>query len=79
MLGSVAYNLQNPSLDEALEQNTKAKREIAKSSQDNLAAYAGNTAELPDMSVPPPFTPPGHNAGEGARTKTSSTMTSQEE
>ncbi len=79
MPGTVAYNLLNPSLNEALEQNPKAKREIARSSQDNLAACAGNIAELPDMSVPPPFTPLGQKAGEGARTKASSTVTSQEE
>ncbi len=31
------------------------------------------------MSVPPLFTPLGQKAGEGARTKTSSTVTSQEQ
>ncbi len=31
------------------------------------------------MSVPPPFTPPGQKVGEGDRTKTCSTVTSQEE
>ncbi len=63
--GSVAYNWQNPTLDEAFEQNPKAMREIARSSQ--------------DMPVLPPFTPPGQKAAKGARTKTSSTVTSQEE
>ncbi len=77
LLGSVAYILQTPTPDEAFEQNPGAKREIARSSQDNLAACAGNTAELPNMYVPPPFTPPGQKTGEGARTKTSSTLTSQ--
>ncbi len=77
--GTVAFNLLNPSPDEALQQNPRAKREIARSSQDNLVACAGNTAELPDMSVPPPFTPSGQKPGEGARTKASSTVKSQEE
>ncbi len=31
------------------------------------------------MPVPPPFTPPGHNADEGAITKTSSTVMRTEE
>ncbi len=77
--GSVTYNLQNPSLDEALEQNPKAKWEIARSSQDNLAVCGGNTAYLPDRFVPPPFTPLCQKAGKGDRIKTSSTVTSQQE
>ncbi len=44
-----------------------------------MAACAGNTAEQPDMSVPPPFKPLGQKASEGARAKASSTVTSQEE
>ncbi len=76
MPGTVAYILQNPIAEEALEQNPRAKREIARSSHDNVAACAGNTAELPDMSVPPPFTPPGQKAGEGARTRINLTVTS---
>ncbi len=71
--------MQNPTLEEALEQNPRAKRDIARSSQDNLAACAGNTAELPDMSVPPPFTPLCQKVGEGARNKISCTVTTQVE
>ncbi len=77
--GTDAFNKVNPSLDEALAQNPRARREIARSSQDNLAACAGNTAESSDMPVPPPFTPPGHKAGEGAITKISSTVMRTEE
>ncbi len=65
----------NPTLDEALDQNPKARWEIARSFQDNLVAVAGNTAPAPDMSVPPPFVPPGSMVGVGARSKTSSTVT----
>ncbi len=72
--GTDAFNKVIPSLDEALAQNPRARREITRSSQDNLAACAGNTAEPSDMPVPPPFTPPGHKAGEGVITKTSSTV-----
>ncbi len=36
--GTATFNKANPSLSEALEQNQRAKREIAKSSQDNLKA-----------------------------------------
>ncbi len=62
-----------------MEQNPREKREIARSSQYNLAACTGNTAELPDMYVLPPFTSIDQKVGEGARTKTSSTVTSQGE
>ncbi len=71
--------MQNPTPKEALKQKPRAKREIAISSHDNLADYTGNTAELPDMSLPPLFIPPGKKAGERARTKTSLTMTTQGE
>ncbi len=77
--GSVAFNKAHPSLDEALAQNPKAQRLIAKSSQDNLAAVAGNTAPSADMNVPPPFLPPGAKAGVGAITKSSSTVMRTEE
>ncbi len=73
--GSVAYKLLHPSLDEALEHNPSAKKDIAISSQDNLAAIAGNTPPAPEMSVPPPFAPPGAMVGVGARYKASSTAT----
>ncbi len=46
--------------------------DITRSSQDNLKACAGNTFELVNMSVPPPFTPPGQNTGIGMVIKTSS-------
>ncbi len=79
LLDTVAYNLIHPSLHDALEQNPRARRKIARYSQDNLVASAGNNAELPDMFVPPPFTPLGQKAGEGARTKASLTVTAQVE
>ncbi len=72
--GTDAFNKVNPSLDKALAQNPRARREITRSSQDNLSAYASNTAELSEMPVPPPFTPPGQKAGEGAKIKTSLTL-----
>ncbi len=62
-----------------MQQNPKARREIAKSSQDNLVVCAGNTAKPLDRSVPPPFIPLGQKVGEGARNKASSTVTSLEE
>ncbi len=71
----MAYNLFNPTLNESLDQNQKAGKEIARSSQDNLVAVAGNTALATDMSVPPPFVPPGSNVGVGARSKNSLTVT----
>ncbi len=42
------------------------------------AACARNTAEPPDMHVPPPFTPPCQKAGEGAKTKSSSMVLRKE-
>ncbi len=72
---SAAYKLLHPSLDEALEKNPSAKGEIAKSSQDNLATIADNTAPAPEMPVPPPFAPPSVMVGVGARHKASSTTT----
>ncbi len=77
--GTDTFNKVNPSLDEALAQNSRARREITRSSQDTLAACAGNTAEPSDMPVPPPVTPLGHKAGEGAITKTSSMVMRTEE
>ncbi len=54
MIGSAAYNQVNPTLGDALLQNPSALREISRSSQDNLKACADNTAEPPNMFVPPP-------------------------
>ncbi len=62
----------NPSLGDAL-------RVISRLSQDNLKACAGNTAELTNMFVPPPFTHPGTKAGVGMVAKTSSTVMSPQE
>ncbi len=64
-----ALNKVNPLLDEALAQNPRASREFTRSSQDNLAACAGNTSEQSDIPVPHPFTPPSQKAGEGAKIK----------
>ncbi len=44
------------------------------SSQDNLAAVAGNSAGPPNMNVPPPFAPPGSKAGFGAVIKSTFTV-----
>ncbi len=63
-------------MDEALEQNPSARRNISQSSQDNLAAIAGNTAPPPEMPVPPPFIPLGAMVGVEGRNKSSSTVTS---
>ncbi len=58
LIGSAEYNQVNPSLGDAHLQNQSALMVISRSSQDNLKACAGNTAELMNMFVPPPFTPP---------------------
>ncbi len=47
------FNNVNPLLDEGLAQNPRALSKISRSSQGNLAAFAGNTAEPSDMPVPP--------------------------
>ncbi len=44
------------------------------SSQDNLAAVAGNTACPAEMYVPPTFTPPGKKAGIGVTIKSTPTV-----
>ncbi len=44
---SATFNKANPSLSEALKQNHRAKREIAKSSQDNLKAWMRWLCHLP--------------------------------
>ncbi len=74
-----AFNKVNASLYEALAQNPRALRKIARSPKDKLAACAGNTAEPSDMPVPLPFTPLGQKASEGAKTKTSLTVMGNEE
>ncbi len=74
-----AFNKVNPSLDEALTQNQRTQREIARSSQDNLAACAGNTAEPSDMLVPPPFTSLCQKASKGVKIKSSSSGMRNEE
>ncbi len=61
---TAAFNKANPS--EALEQNQKARREIARSSQDNLKACTDVSVQLEDMFIPSPFKPPGKKGGEGA-------------
>ncbi len=55
-------------------QSPSALRKVQSSSQDNLNAYAGNTAGPSNMVLPPPFTLPGKNAGDGALIKNSSTV-----
>ncbi len=76
--GTDAFNKVNPSLDKVLAQNPRARKEISRFYEDNLAACVCNTAEQLDMLVPPPITPSGQKAGEAAKTKTSSTLTRNE-
>ncbi len=64
----------NPKPIDALAQTPSALRNVQASSQDNLGACGGNTAEPPDIFVPPPFTPPGAKAGVGALVKSTSTV-----
>ncbi len=72
--GTAAFNKANPSPSETLEQNQKAKREIARSSQDNLKACTEVLVQLEDLFVPQPFKPLGKKEGEGAIRKSSSTV-----
>ncbi len=72
--GTAAVNKANQSSSKALEQNQKAKREIARSSQDNLKACTDVSVLLEDMFIPLPFKPPGKKGGEGAIRKSSSTV-----
>ncbi len=72
--GTYAFNKANPSPSEALAQNQRAKREIVKSSQDNLKACTDVSVQLEDLFVPPPFKPPGKKESEGAIPKSSSTV-----
>ncbi len=72
--GIDAFNKANPSPSEALAQKQKAKREIARSSQDNLKACTDVSVQLEDMFVPPPFKPQGKKESEGAIPKSSSTV-----
>ncbi len=72
--GTAAFNKANPSPSEVLEQNQKAKKEIARSSQDNLKVCTDMSVQLEDMFVPLPFKPPGKKGGEGAIRKSSSTV-----
>ncbi len=72
--GSEAYKLLHPSLNEALDQNTSAKRKISQSSKDNMVSVAGNTAPTPEMTVSPPFVPLGSMVSVGAKNKASSTV-----
>ncbi len=67
--GTDAFNKANPSPGEVLAQNQRAKREIARYSQDNLKACTGMSVQLKDMFVPPPFKPPGKMESEGAISK----------
>ncbi len=76
--GTATFNKANPSPSEALEQNQRAKREIAKSSQDNLKACTDLLVRQDDMVVPPPFKPPGKKEGEGAIPKSSSMVARNE-
>ncbi len=64
--GTTAFNKANPSLSKALEQNQKAKREIARSSHDNLKACTDVSDQLKDIFVPEPFKLLGKKGGEGA-------------
>ncbi len=56
--GTDAFNKANPSSSVALAQNQRAKREIARSSQDNLKACTDVSVQLEDLFVPPLFKPP---------------------
>ncbi len=76
--GTAAFNKANPSPSEALEQNQRAKREIVKSSQDNLKACTDVSVQLDHMVVPPPFKPLGKKEGEGAILKSSSKVARNE-
>ncbi len=72
--GTDAFNKANPLPSEAVTQKQNAKREIARSSQDNLKACTDVSVQLEDMFVPPPFKPPGKKESEGAIPKNSSTV-----
>ncbi len=73
-----AFNKANPSPSEALAQNQRAKREIARSFQDNLKACTYVSIQLEDLFAPPTFKPPGKNESERAITKSSSKVVSTE-
>ncbi len=72
--GNDTFNKANPSLSEALAQNQRAKREIVRSSQDNLKSCTDVWVQLEDMFVPLPFKPPGKKDSEAAISKSSSTV-----
>ncbi len=72
--GTDTFNEANPSPSEMLAQNQRAKREIARSSQDNLKACTDMSVQLEDMFVPQPFKLPGKKESEGAISKSSSTV-----
>ncbi len=59
----------NPTLSDTLSQRTPALWKVQASSQDNLAAVAGNTAPPADIYVPPVITPLGQKAEIGATVK----------
>ncbi len=75
-LGLKEFNQTNPMPAGALLQSPHVLRKVLQSSQDNLAANAGNiTITLPDMlRLPSPFTPPGTQCGVGAVIKTVPTV-----
>ncbi len=68
-----AFNKANILPSEVLAQNQRAKREIARSSQDNLKACTDVSVQLEDLFVPI-FKPPGKKESEGAIPKSSSTV-----
>ncbi len=72
--GTDAFNKANPLPSEALAQNQRAKREIARSSQDNLKVCTDVSVQLEDLFVPPTFKPPGKKESEGSIPKNSSTV-----
>ncbi len=74
LTGTDTFNKAKPSPSKALAQNQRAKREIARSSQDNLRACTDVSVQLEDLFVPPPFKPLGKKESEGAITKSSSTV-----
>ncbi len=69
-----AFSKANPLPSEALAQNQRAKREIARYFQDNLKACTDMSVQLEDMFVPQSFKPPGKKESNGGIPKSSSTV-----
>ncbi len=69
-----AFNKAIPSPSEALAHNQRTKREITRSSQDNLKVCTDVSVQLEDLFAPPTFKPPDKKESEGAIPKSSSTV-----